>query len=102
MRFALKKATISKSKTLVTFEIIDDAQNVRGTISVPREAEQDLLKHWSGPIGNPPVAKPGMAKALLAQRPKVSKAAILRGCQRGACQSGFPLGRAAREGKYLA
>jgi hypothetical protein len=77
MKFGLKK--LKTGKTLTTFAVIDDAGSTRGTINIPTSAEQDLLAHWAGAIGNPPPAKQGMAKALLRNRRQVSKAAILRG-----------------------
>ena len=78
MKFGLKK--LKTGKTLTTFAVIDDAGSTRGTINIPTSAEQDLLAHWAGAIGNPPAAKQGMAAALLKHRQKVSKAAVLRGC----------------------
>jgi hypothetical protein len=53
---------------------------VVGSINVPRNQVDDLIRSWAGPTGNPPAAKQGMAKALLASRRQVSKAAVLRGC----------------------
>ena len=78
MKFALKKT--KTGKTLTTFAVVSDDGNIRGTVNIPRAAEEDLLRHWAGPTGNPPpVKQEGMAKALLRSRRQVSRAAILRG-----------------------
>ena len=80
MNFKLVKK--GSTKALVTYQILDSSTgDVRGSVSIPPQAESDLLRHWAGPTGNSPAAKPqGMAAALLANRRKVSRAAILRGC----------------------
>jgi hypothetical protein len=77
MNFRLLKKTSTKANTV--FQVIDNVGAIRGSITVPLGAEDDLLRHWAGPTGNPPAAKQGKAKALLRSRRHVSKAAILRG-----------------------
>jgi hypothetical protein len=77
MKFKLAK--ISENRSVTKFRITDEAQGVVGSVTVPRSQADDLLRHWAGPTGNPPAAKQGMAAALIANKRKVSRAAILRG-----------------------
>jgi hypothetical protein len=78
MKFRLSK--VSENRIIAKFHVLDEAQSVVGSINVPRNQVDDLIRSWAGPTGNPPAAKQGMAKALLASRRQVSKAAVLRGC----------------------
>jgi hypothetical protein len=77
-QFRLEKK--SATRALVKFHVMaGDA--IVGSISVAPSQEADLLRHWKGPT---PAAKPtgsmaAMAATLL-KGPRLSKAALLRGC----------------------
>jgi hypothetical protein len=82
MNFKLVKK--SSTKALTTFQVVDDAGDIKGTINVPVSAEDDLLKCWSGGSSDKrkePVAHMTdtlVAAAKRSARPP-DKKAILRG-----------------------
>jgi hypothetical protein len=83
MNFHLEKT--SGTKALVKFNIVNDAKELCGSVSVTPGQEADLLKHWRAaatPPARPTADK--MAKALLAQKrtprtPAELRQAALRG-----------------------
>jgi hypothetical protein len=85
MNFTLRKS--GSTNMLTTFQVVDNAGDIRGTISVPLGAESDLTKHWTeepATAKRPDPAGDLAGKILVAAKrrgsPRVSKAAILRGC----------------------
>ena len=84
MRFRLTKK--STGQILTTFHVLDSAGDICGSINVPNEQANDLLRCWQGqvvgdsPHGTSPVN--ALAAAFLKNRNRapLSKAAILRGC----------------------
>ena len=79
MQFRLERKEATKA--LVKFHIVNSAEELCGSVSVPPRQEVDLLRHWHTP--QTPAAKPapdGRAAiaAALKRGPKLSKAALLR------------------------
>jgi hypothetical protein len=83
MKFRLLEKT--RTKTLAKFHVLDQGENVVGSVNVKVEDAADLLKHWVG--GSSPQSKqnlsaqrqePGFRLKLPAVR--MSPAGILRGC----------------------
>jgi hypothetical protein len=60
--------------SLTKFHVLDEENNIVGSINVPNEQVNDLLRHWQGPVQTPlPQMKVGKPRPM-------SRAAILRGC----------------------
>jgi hypothetical protein len=90
MNFRLTKKTSTKLNTL--FQVIDDRGDIRGSITVPLGAEDDLVRHWiDRPVTRaaaPAVATKGPVadlteKIIAAGKRKggrMTRAAVLRGC----------------------
>ena len=55
MRFTLTKKTSNRAQT--TFHVLDSQNSIVGSINVPNEQAEDMLKHWSGPTGAAPAPK---------------------------------------------
>ena len=69
-----------RTRINTTFHVTDSAGDIVGSINVPHGQEDDLLRHWRGANapGTPVVAaRPGANLKIL---PRLSRAAILRGC----------------------
>ena len=92
MQFRLEK--VSANKALVKFNVVNSAEELCGTVSVPPNQVDDFLRHWQGTRA--PAAKaagrqmhlPSSDKATrgkqaivsaLKRGPRLSKQAILRG-----------------------
>jgi hypothetical protein len=91
MNFTLKKS--GSTNMLTTFQVVDNAGDIRGTINVPLGAESDLTRHWTDEpeTGGAPQAAAkrrdpaaGLGQKILAagkRNPKLfDKRAVLRGC----------------------
>ena len=84
MNFRLER--VSANKALVKFNIVNSAEELCGTVSVPPSQEADLLRHWKVAQATTPVAKAAKAEAAgkaaivaaLRRGPKLSKTALLR------------------------
>jgi hypothetical protein len=80
MKFRLLEKT--RTKTLAKFHVLDQGENVVGSVNVKVEDAADLLKHWVGGSSPQPKpnlsAQPGFTMKLPAVR--MSQAGILRGC----------------------
>jgi hypothetical protein len=50
MNFTLKKS--GSTNMLTTFQVVDNAGDIRGTINVPLGAESDLTRHWTDETRN--------------------------------------------------
>jgi hypothetical protein len=80
MKFTLQQKTGGKTG-LATFAVLDEKNQVHGTVVVPASASADLIKRWKAEYTPAPKRGPNaMAKTLMANRTKQSKQAILRGC----------------------
>jgi hypothetical protein len=69
----------SRNRSLVTFHVLNDADDVVGSVGVsPREAG-DLLRHWAGPKRQ---SQPRSQMRMRFPQLKLSmrRQAILRGC----------------------
>jgi hypothetical protein len=78
MKFTLQQKSAGRTG-LTTFNVLDEKNLVRGTVSVPSSASDDLIKCWKGTYV---AAKPAGTAAMVAalrKGPKLSKEAILRG-----------------------
>ena len=79
MKFTLQQKAGGKTG-LTTFAVLDEKNQVHGTVVVPASESDNLIKCWKGEYK--PAAKPAgpsaMAKVLMEKRTKVSKAALLR------------------------
>jgi hypothetical protein len=85
MNFRLEKQ--SATRALVKFRILNSGGELCGSVSVPPSQEAALLASWKGGT-TPPAAKAAKAAAggkaaivaALKRGPRLSKAALLRGC----------------------
>ena len=76
MNFRLEKQ--SATRALVKFRILNSGGELCGSVSVPPSQEAALLASWKGGT-TPPAAKAAIVAALK-RGPRLSKAALLRGC----------------------
>jgi hypothetical protein len=85
MNFRLLKKATNRVKTI--FHVVNSAGDICGSINVAPSEEADLLKHWQGSTVQPQASSSrdgntnAFVAALMKNRPKFSKQAILRGCQ---------------------
>lgn len=80
MQFRLEK--VSANKALAKFNIVNSAEELCGSVSVPPNQVDDLLRHWQGAPA-PAAAKTATSGkaaivAALKRGPRLSKAALLR------------------------
>jgi hypothetical protein len=78
MNFKLIKK--SSTKALATFQVVDNAGDIKGAIEIPVSAEGDLLKCWSGESDKRKEPVAHMADTLVAaakRNPRAKAKAIL-------------------------
>jgi hypothetical protein len=91
--FILSK--VSENRAIAKFHVLDESKSVVGSISVPKNQADDLIRCWNGPTnqsatGGAPraAAKRGpvndLAQRIIAagkrKGGKMTRAAVLRGC----------------------
>ena len=69
----------SINPVVAKFQVVNRAGEIIGSINVPPEEANALLKHWGGPVERPAARMSVPAFQLGKPRP-MSRAAILRGC----------------------
>ena len=77
MKFRLIQKSINQA--VAKFQVLDQIGDIIGSINVPPEQVDALLKQWMGPVDRPQARISMPAMKLVKPRP-MSRAAILRGC----------------------
>jgi hypothetical protein len=77
--FRLSQKSINQ--VVAKFHISNAAGDIVGSINVPPEQVDALLKQWTGPVDRSPSARMSVVPTLKFTRPgRMTRAAILRGC----------------------
>ena len=69
----------SINPVIAKFQVLNQAGDIVGSINVPPQEIDVLLRQWSGPTDRPRVQNSAPAMSLAKPRP-MSRQAILRGC----------------------
>jgi hypothetical protein len=72
MRFRLSK--VSENRVIAKFHVLDEAKSVVGSISVPKNQADDLVRSWAGAKDIEPPQRSAAAMASRLKRVPLAKA----------------------------